>query len=396
MPVNNKQSFILKEIASRWSFLFFVFLVAACEPLPARVTFPEVQPSHVNGTESPPNTRTPSRTPIKKTLAVFCAGSLLAPFHLLEKAYESKHPDVDISVEGYGSIQVIRHITELRQQIDVAAIADEALIPLLMYTTQDPATGKPYATWSIRFASNRLAVAYSPRSKFADQVSSENWYEILAQPGVRVGISDPRFDPAGYRSLMSLKLAEMHYRRPGILDSLIRDSFRPPITVLEEDEHIEISVPEILETMPGSNTVLRGSSVQLIALLESGDLDYAFEYESVIRQHGLSWIELPDEINLGTAEMRHNYQKVQVKLDFQRYATTKPVFKGEEIGYGITIPGNAPSPELAADFIAFLLSPEGHELMATSDLSLIQPLVCDRTMNMPANLSHLCPTTVQP
>ena len=50
---------------------------------------------------------------------------------------------------------------------------------------------------------------------------------------------------------------------------------------------------------PDAHILLRGASIQLIALLESGDLDYGFEYESVIRQHGLKLLSLPDEVNLG-------------------------------------------------------------------------------------------------
>ncbi len=39
--------------------------------------------------------------------------------------------------------------------------------------------------------------------------------------------------------------------------------------------------------------VIRPYSVNLLPLLESGDLDYAFEYESVIKQHGLESVSLP-------------------------------------------------------------------------------------------------------
>jgi len=36
------------------------------------------------------------------------------------------------------------------------------------------------------------------------------------------------------------------------------------------------------------------------ALLESGDIDYAFEYLSVARQHRLEFLSLPSEIDLGS------------------------------------------------------------------------------------------------
>jgi len=38
-------------------------------------------------------------------------------------------------------------------------------------------------------------------------------------------------------------------------------------------------------------------------------------------------------------------------MDFRRFASVEPVFNGEQIGYGITIPTNAPHPDQAAQFI---------------------------------------------
>jgi len=135
--------------------------------------------------------------------------------------------------------------------------------------------------------------------------------------------------------------------------------------------------------------VLRGASIQLVALLESGDLDYAFEYESVIRQHGLQMLSLPDEVNLGMDGMEQVYGKVQVNLDFQRFASVKPVFQGERIGYGITIPSNAPHPQEAELFIAFLLGPEGRALMAADYHPLFETLLGDHFELIPAQLQAL-------
>ena len=42
------------------------------------------------------------------SIRVICAGSLMVPCQALEKAYEAKYPDVDVLIEGHGSIQVIR------------------------------------------------------------------------------------------------------------------------------------------------------------------------------------------------------------------------------------------------------------------------------------------------
>jgi molybdate/tungstate transport system substrate-binding protein len=329
--------------------------------------------------------------PVEKTpLVVFCAGSLILPFVALETAFESQHPEVDVLNECHGSIQVIRHVTELHEQIDVVATADYALIPMLMYAVENPDSGLPYASWAIRFATNHLALAYSSNSTFADEINADNWYELLSRPDVSLGVADPRFDASGYRALMALKLAENFYGQPGILDSVIQDQFTTPINVFQAGSMALITVPEILETIPQSKVVIRGASIQLIALLESGDLDYAFEYESVIRQHELEWVALPDGVNLGSPQYSEQYQQVQVNLNFQRFASVQPFFRGEQIGYGITIPSNAPHPQAAQQFIAFLLGPEGQQIMADYYQPLLDPLTSDFPDLVPESLQAFC------
>lgn len=332
-----------------------------------------------------------SGPPAEKTpLVVFCAGSLILPFDALEKAFESEHPEVDVLNECHGSIQVIRHVTELHEPIDVVATADHALIPMLMYAVENPDSGLPYASWAIRFATNHLALAYSPRSDFAGEIDAGNWYEVITRPGVSLGIADPRFDASGYRALMALKLAESYYAQPIILDSVIQDQFTTPVNVFQAGSMALITVPEILETIPASPLVIRGASIQLIALLESGDLDYAFEYESVIRQHGLEWVPLPDQINLGSPEFSEQYQQVQVNLNFQRFTSVQPFFRGEQIGYGLTIPSNASHPQAAGQFIAFLLGQQGQQIMADHYQPLLDPVSCDFPDRVPAALQAYC------
>jgi len=323
-------------------------------------------------------------------LVVFAAGSLIIPFGDIEKAFENRYPNIDVQAEYHGSIQVIRHATELHELIDVVATADASLVPMLMYAQNDPDTNQPYANWYIRFASNHLALAYGPNSKYADEINSENWYSILARPDVRVGIADPRFDASGYRALMAYALAQDYYQKNTLFRDMFSSHFTYPLGIFKDDGLTTISVPEIIETKPNSHIVIRGASIQLIALLESGDLDYAFEYESVIRQHQLKLLQLPDRINLGSEEFDQLYSTVQVNLDFRRFASVKPQFRGERIGYGITIPGNAPHPDLAAQFIAFLLGPEGRAIMQKDYHPLFDPATGDQYENIPAALQEFC------
>lgn len=326
----------------------------------------------------------------KTPVIVFAAGSLIIPFQHLETAFEAKYPGIDVQAQYHGSIQVMRHATELHEPIDVVATADASLIPMLMYATNNPETGLPYASWYILFATNRLTVAYQPDSLYSDVINSGNWYQVLSYPDVKVGIPDPRFDAAGYRALMAFALARDYYQKPAIFMDMFRDDFTYSLGIFTDDDLITVTVPEIVETAPGSNIVIRGGSIALIALLESGDIDYSFEYESVSRQHGLEMIQLPDALNLGAQEYVDTYRNVQVILDFQRFASVKPEFRGERIGYGITIPSSAPHPEEAALFIEFLLSSDGRTIMQADSHPVFDPAVGENYPNIPAPLQTFC------
>jgi len=305
------------------------------------------------------------QTPAEKTkLVVFAAGSLIVPFQELETAFEEAHPEVDVQMEYHGSIQVIRHVTELHEPIDVVATADASLISQLMFAVDDEQTGQPYADWYIRFAGNKLALAYHPDSQYAAEITSENWAEVLARPDVRLGLSDPRFDALGYRTFMAVALQEQLEKTYKLFNDLFAGQFSTPVTIFREDNSVLVHVPEILETTAGSHILMRGASIQLVALLESRDIDYAFEYESVIRQHGLQMLALTDQVNLSQEQWDPFYGMVDVGLDFKRFSSLQPHFQGEHIAYGITIPGNAPQPKTAESFIQFLLGETGRRIMA--------------------------------
>jgi molybdate/tungstate transport system substrate-binding protein len=208
---------------------------------------------------------------------------------------------------------------------------------------------------------------------------------------VRLGCADPRLDANGYRALMMVKLAESFYQKPGLFAEVFGGKFRVPIRASETGGVILVKVPEVLEAKSGSSLVIRPYSVQLLPLLESGDIDYAFEYTSVARQHdGMKHLSLAPEVNLSDPAYAGTYDDVMVKLDFQRFASVKPEFPGEPIRYGATIPSNAGDPEAAAVFLAYLLGPEGQRIMAENHQPMISPALADNLDAMPELIKALC------
>ncbi|HPA08858.1 MAG TPA: tungstate ABC transporter substrate-binding protein WtpA [Methanoregulaceae archaeon] len=290
--------------------------------------------------------------PPSKTLKVIAAGSLLAPFAEAEQEFEASHPDIDVQIEGHGSIQVIRQVTDLGRTADVIAVADESLIPDLMYHPMKDSS-RNYTDWYQPLSTNEMVIAYTNKSRYHDEINQENWYRILAQPDVRLGFSNPMLDAAGYRSLMVLQLAEEEYSEPLLFETLVTDHFPSTITVSSGTGGTTISLPEIMRPSD-EKVVIRDGSIYLLSLLSAGGIDYAIEYRSVAEGMNLSYVTLPPSIHLGSAEYADRYRDVTVILGFPRFATIGSERNGRPIVYAVTVPANAPNPDLALEFIGYI------------------------------------------
>jgi molybdate/tungstate transport system substrate-binding protein len=327
--------------------------------------------------------KNPSAEKLKMTVLV--ADSLILPFQEIEKAFEIKNPGIDVLTEGHGSIQVIRTITEIGKEADAALVADNQLIPLLMYQTQRPENAGPYADWYINFATNALGIAYTPGSFGADGITVENWYKIMSRPEVKIGLADPLIDSLAYRALMCVKLAQDYYQDDTLFDSFFGSGFKLPLSVEKSGDTAIIHIPEALRPAE-ERIIMRSYNLQVLALLESGNVDYAFEYESVARQHGLQFLKLPTEINLGSPDFVQSYRKISVKMDFQRFASVMPEFLCDQIIYAATIPTNAPHPVEAVSYLSFVLGSEGRQILKNNFQPPLTPSEADNPEKVPNNL----------
>lgn len=264
----------------------------------------------------------PAGAELKGDLVIFHAGSLTVPMAQMEAEFERRHPRVDVKREPAGSTKCARKIIELQKPCDIMASADYKVIDRLLLPD--------HAVGNIRFATNQMVLCHTATSADADEIRADNWMEILARSGVRWGHSDPNLDPCGYRSLMVLQLAEKHYQRSGMYKKLYDSPDR----------------------------IVRPKSVELISLLQSGNLDYAWEYRSVAVQHDLHYIELPAAINLG--DYRHDaaYAEAMVAVTGKKPGTTMEL-RGKSITYGVTLVKQAPNRDTAVAFLAFMLDPDG-------------------------------------
>jgi molybdate/tungstate transport system substrate-binding protein len=326
--------------------------------------------------------------PSQRTLKVFCATSLLFPLEKVEVDFEAAHPNVDVEIEGHGSIQVIRHVTEINEEIDVLLVADYLLIPRMMYPTQIPNTDESFADYYVRFATNELVLAYANHSRYADEINSDNWYSILARPDVTLGLGNPQVAAIGYRALAAIQLAENYYGEQNLFHDLITANIEPPITSVQDGSNYTVTVPETQNPV-GDKLKLRSSEVGLISLLDSGYLDYCLIYLSNARQYGFEYIELPDEINMGSPQHESIYEQVQVVYEHQRFTSISLDRAGETIYYGLTIPKNAPNPDLAEEFVEFLLSGQGKDDFDLAYHPVFNPSFTDNLQAVPASLQSI-------
>ena len=275
-------------------------------------------------------------------LIIFNAGSLAKPFSDLLGAFKSKYPDVVSAQENSGSLEAARKITDLGKVPDVIGVADYGIIPKLLIPK--------HASWYATFARNAMVLTYSDQSAAAGEINAQNWWQVLLRPGIRAGHSDPALDPNGYRTLMVFQLAEKFYHQPGLAARLDR-AFPPKY--------------------------IRPKEADLTALVQAGELDYAWSYASIAKTAGLRFVDLPPEVNLSDPRLADWYAQASVRLPGTSRAGKDSVeFRGEPIVYALTIPTGAAHERTAAAFVRFIFSAEGQAILKADGFTVIpRPLL---------------------
>jgi molybdate/tungstate transport system substrate-binding protein len=270
-------------------------------------------------------------------LVVFNAGSLARPMAELLRAYAAERPGTAPQQENSGSLEAARKLTELGKIPDVIAVADYSVIPKLLTPR--------FTSWYATFARNAMVLVYSPRSRGAAEIDSANWWSVLLRPDVRSGHSDPALDPNGYRTLMVYQLAERHYREPGLAARLAA------------------AVP---------SRYIRPKEADLVALVQAGELDYAWSYRSLAQTSGLRHVDLPAAVDLSDPARADEYGQAVVRLPGASRAGADSVeFRGEPIVYALSIPDAAPHRAQAEEFVRFVFSPAGRTILEANGFTVL-------------------------
>jgi len=263
-------------------------------------------------------------------LDVAYAGSMSSLMEGPVKASVARTLQLDMHGRAQGS-------NALAQLIVGGSIRPDIFMPI----TPGPAmavlrAGK--AEFAEPFAQTEMVIAYSPKSRFANQFAAAakdnaRWVEVLQQPGLRFGRTDPMTDPQGRNIIFTMMLAAALYKQADLVEKVLGPAIN------EKQIFTEPTVE---------------------ARLQSGELDAAAAYKVQPGPFNLPYIVLPKEVNLSGPNVAEAHSNLALTLGGMSY-------RPEPLLYYSAMLKDAPNRKGAAAFAKWLKSDEAQSILRAHD-----------------------------
>jgi molybdate/tungstate transport system substrate-binding protein len=254
---------------------------------------------------------------------VLYAGSLV---NLMERSVgPAFEKETGLRFQGYaaGSNLIANQIKGKLRRGDVFISASPAVNPGLM-----GAANGDHVSWYVTFAESPLMIGYNPQSRFAADFKKKRWDEVLQEPGIRIGRTDPKLDPKGAYTVQMMTKAAALYKQPDLVEKTLGDPENPAQVLPEET---------------------------LVGRLQSGQLDAGFFYST---------------------------ETSDLKIPALRPA---PELQAKA-SYTLTILNDAPNQAGAARFVDFLLSASGRALLKQHGVDIVKPVVTGNAQVVPSSV----------
>jgi molybdate/tungstate transport system substrate-binding protein len=252
---------------------------------------------------------------------VLYAGSLV---NLMERsvgpAFEKQ---TGLKFRGYaaGSNKIANEVKGHLRRGDVFISAS----PAVNKTLTGPANGD-HVSWYVNFAESPLMIGYSARSRFAADFKTKRWDQVMLEPGIRIGRTDPKLDPKGAFTVDLVTRAAQSYQEPNLVSQILGAPDNPDQVLPEET---------------------------LVGRLQSGQMDAGFFYST---------------------------ETSDLKIPAFRPAPEL----GVKASYTLTILNDAPNTNGAIQFVNFLMGPTGQALLKQHGVDIIKPTVTGDRRSIPA------------
>ena len=168
-----------------------------------------------------------------------------------------------------------------------------------------------WVSWYATFATAPLVIGYNPKSRFAADLQSKPWYQVVTEPGFLLGRTDPATDPKGKLAVSALNSAASAQNLPALAALATSSSGVYP----EET---------------------------LVGRLQAGQLDAGFFYSSEARAASIPTVPVTGQSLKAT--------------------------------YTVTVLNQAPDEAGAEAFVAYLLGPAGQAALKSDGFELVTPV----------------------
>ena len=201
-----------------------------------------------------------------------------------------------------------------------------------------------YTSWAVEFASSPLVLAYYPHGPHATELAQiasgklplTDLFQLLAEPGFRLGRTDPATDPQGQDFAMMFQLAELELGVPAAAVSA--------------------------DLAGGSSQIYPETALE--AQLQAGQLDAASAFRSQAEQLHLPYVPLPPALDFGDPAMAAAYARASLRL------STGALVHGFPLVLEATTVGDHDHAAAVA-FIQYLISSPGRQILAQDGYSTV-------------------------
>jgi molybdate/tungstate transport system substrate-binding protein len=182
-------------------------------------------------------------------------------------------------------------------------------------------------------AHTEMVIAYSPKSRFASRFDAaakgkDDLWEVLQEPGLRFGRTDPVTDPQGRNIIFAMMLAAKTKNQRDLAEKILG---------------------------PASNETQIFTEPTVMARMQSGELDAASAYKTQPGPFNLPYIALPKEINLGGQNVHTDHPEISLTINGKTYQPEPLIFYAAALN-------DASNAKAAASFIDWLCNAEAQAI----------------------------------
>jgi molybdate/tungstate transport system substrate-binding protein len=304
-------------------------------------------------------------TSVKPALILYTADAYIPEATTLESGFTNSTGIPTVAPKAGGSLLLGQEIA----QGDPVSV----FISVSKTAVEQSVLNNTFSGWAISFATDQMSIAYSNATmhnaaatavlnSYHEALNSNTtlaWFDFfsnLTSGSVKVGISNPNEDPAGYRAWIVLQAAGSAY------DQNSSSYF----TTRMESNHANIT---------------GASAADLITPLVSGQIQFLFIYKSAALSQHLNIIQLQNQINLGSPNFSSFYSRFS-------YTISTGLQTGSVIALFITVPKDATNLDDSIKFVVYVVQ-NSASLLTRFGLGPITPPRLYNDSAVPTQLNQL-------